>query len=91
MTPPQNDNTEAGIAETRETPSYNLSGRQLFVARALWVGIVVPTALIFAASVPVHLAALHEVCRAGPCVAGQLDPGELRALVDLGVSVDVYA
>jgi len=55
------------------------------------VGIVLPTALIFAASVPVHLAALHEVCRAGPCVAGQLDPGELRALGDLGVSVDVYA
>jgi len=57
----------------------------------LWIGIVVPTALIFAASVPVHLAALHEACRAGPCVAGQLDPRELRALLDLGVSVDGYA
>nr|MBA2714863.1 hypothetical protein [Rubrobacteraceae bacterium] len=91
MTPTQNVSTDAGIAESRETSSHNLSGRRLVVARALWIGIVLPTALIFAASVPVHLAALHEVCRARPCVAGQLDPGELRALVDLGVSVDVYA
>lgn len=91
MTPKQNENADAGIAESWHTPSYDSSSRRLFVARVLSVGIVIPTAFIFAASVPVHLAALREVCRAGPCVAGQLDPGELRALVDLGVSVDLYA
>jgi hypothetical protein len=54
------------------------------------VGVVSLTALIFAASVPVHLADLHRICGGGSCVAGQLAPAEVRALGDLGVSIDVY-
>jgi hypothetical protein len=54
------------------------------------VGVVSLTALIFAASVPVHLADLHRVCAGESCVAGQLAPAEMRALGDLGVSIDVY-
>jgi hypothetical protein len=85
VTPPQN--TTAGIAESRG----ELRGRRLFLARTLWAGAVSLTALIFAASIPAHLADLYSVCPAEPCVAGQLKPGEMRALEDLGVTVGAYA
>ena len=88
MAPAQN--TNAGIAESRNALPAELRGRRLFVARALWVGVVSLTAMIFAASVPAHLADLHRICAAGPCVAGQLAPAEARALGDLGVSIDAY-
>jgi hypothetical protein len=67
-----------------------LRGRRLFVARALWVGVVSLTAIIFAASIPIHLADLHRICAPEPCVAGQLAPAEARALGALGVSIDPY-
>ena len=88
VAPPQN--TNAGIAESRNALPAELRGRRLFVACALWVGVVSLTAIIFAASVPAHLADLHRICDAGPCVAGQLAPAEARALGDLGVSNDAY-
>jgi hypothetical protein len=88
MAPAQN--TNAGIAESRNALSGELRGRRLFVARALWVGVVSLTAIIFAATVPTHLADLHRFCVAEPCVAGQLAPVEARALEALGVSIDAY-
>lgn len=91
MAPTQTRNTDAGTAGSREASPSDLGGRRLFVARALWVGVVSLTALIFAASVPAHFAALHEICSAEPCVAGQFAPGDARALGDLGVSIEVYA
>jgi hypothetical protein len=78
-------------AESRNALPAELRGRRLFVARALWVGVVSLTALIFAASVPAHLADLHRICAGEPCVAGQRVLVEARALRDLGVSLDVYA
>ena len=48
------------------------------------------TAIIFAVSIPVHLADLHGICAPGACVSGQLTAAEARALGDLGVSVDLY-
>jgi hypothetical protein len=83
--------TNAGNAESRNALPAELRGRRLFVARALWVGVVSLTAIIFAASVPAHLADLYRICPAGSCIAGQLKPAEARALGDLGVSLDVYA
>ena len=53
--------------------------------------VVLLTALIFAASIPAHYAAIHETCPAEPCVAGQLAPGDARALDELGISIDLYA
>jgi hypothetical protein len=88
VAPAHNEN--AGIAESRHALPGELRGRRLFVARALWVGVVSLTAIIFAASVPTHLADLHRICAAGPCVAGQLAPAEARALEALGVSIDAY-
>ena len=88
---PPAQNTNAGIAESRNALPAELRGLRLFVTRALWVGVVSLTALIFAASVQAHFADLHRICSGGPCVAGQLAPAEARALGDLGVSLDVYA
>jgi len=84
-------NTAAGTARGREIPPSNLSGRQLLVARAAWIVVVVLTALIFVASIPSHVSALHEVCKVEPsCVSGQLAPGDMRILGDLGVSTGAY-
>jgi hypothetical protein len=85
MAPAQNAN-----AESRSALSAELHGLRLFVALALWVGVVSLTALIFAASVPAHLADLRRICAAGSCVAGQLTSAEARALGTLGVSIDAY-
>jgi hypothetical protein len=87
VTPTQN--AAAGIAESREALPGELRGRRLFHARALWVGIVSLTALLFIASFPAHLVDLHRVCAAEPCIAGQLAPAEMRALGYLGVSTYV--
>ena len=89
MAPAQN--TNARIAGGRNALPTELHGRWLFVARSLCLGVVLLTALIFAASVPAHLADLHEICAGESCVAGQLAPAEARALGDLGVSLDVYS
>ncbi len=88
MTPTQNK--AAGTARGRETPSYDLSGRRLLVARAAWIIVVLLTAFIFAASIPAHVAALHEVCSGETCVSGQLAPQDVRILGDLGVSLGAY-
>ena len=88
MAPAQDTNAE--ITESRDALLTELRGRRLFVTRALWVGVVSLTALIFAASVPDHLADLHRICSAEPCVAGQRAPAEARALEALGVSIDAY-
>jgi hypothetical protein len=88
VTPAQT--TNAGRVPSRDASPGELRGRRLFIARALWVGVVSLTAIIFAASVPAHLADLHRICAAEPCVAGQLVPAEARVLEALGVTVDAY-
>jgi hypothetical protein len=86
----QRENAAAENGGSRQGSPSDLGGLRLLAARAIWVGVVVGTLLIFVASVPAHLAALHEPCAGEPCVAGQLAPAEMRALVDLGVSNDAY-
>jgi hypothetical protein len=90
VTPTQKGNTASGIVRSQENSPSELGGSRLLVARLAWVGFVVPTLLIFVASVPAHLMDLHRTCPAEPCVAGQLVPAEMRALGDLGVSTDAY-
>ena len=90
MTPTQTHNTAAGTASEREPPSHNLDGRRLLAARAAWIVVVLLTAFIFVASIPSHVAALHEVCSGETCVSGQLAPGGVRILGDLGVSTGAY-
>jgi len=63
----------------------------LLVARAVWIAVFLVTSGLFAASIPGHFEALKTVCPAEPCVAGQLSPEEMRALGDLGLSVEFQA
>ena len=49
------------------------------------------TAAIFVPSVPPYFAVLHEACPAGLYAGGQLPPGGMRALDDLGLSIGAYA
>ena len=90
MTRGHRGNAAAETARSLRPPS-DPGGLRLLAARDIWVGIVVGTLLIFVASVPGQLAALHRTCAGEPCVAGQLAPAEMRALGDLGVSVDAYS
>jgi hypothetical protein len=80
----------AGRAGNREDLPTNLSGGRLLAARVLWLAFVAVTLLIFIASIPVHLADLHETCAGEACVAGQRAPAEVRVLEELGVSLDGY-
>ena len=89
MTPTQG-NAAVGTTGSRASLPGELRGSWLLVARFVWVGVVSLTALIFAVSVPAHLADLHRTCTAEPCVAGQLAPAEMQVLGDLGVSIDAY-
>ena len=72
-------------------PPARLDGRWLMLARAAWVAVALLTAAIFVASIPAYLEAAQAVCPAEPCVAGQLLPGDARALDELGISAGVYA
>jgi hypothetical protein len=86
----QRGNTAAETEGSRQGSPSDLGGLGLLAARAIWVGVVVGTLLIFVVSVPAHLAALHEPCAGESCVAGQLAPAEMSALADLGVTIDAY-
>src|SRR5829696_2547551 len=48
------------------------------------------TLSLFVAGIPSEFATLGTGCKTG-CVSGQLSPGELRALHDLGLSTGLYA
>jgi hypothetical protein len=73
------------------SPPQELHGRRLTLARTVWLVIVLVTAGIFAASVPAYFVALHGVCRAEPCIGGQLAPEQMSALGDLGIPIGIYA
>jgi hypothetical protein len=72
-------------------PPAELRGRALLLARVVWVGVALLTAIFFISSIPHYLSAAHDACHAEPCVAGQLSPADVRILQELGISVDVYA
>ena len=68
-------------------------GRQLVLARVVWVAVVVFTLSIFLASLPAYFAHLQTVCVGDTCVYsyGQLTPGTAQALQNLGLSTGGYA
>ena len=73
------------------TSSAELHGRWLVAARVAWVAIVLGTAILFTLSVPAYFSVLHDACHAESCIGGQPSPGDLRALYDLGLPIDLYA
>ncbi|MBA2345357.1 MAG: hypothetical protein H0V83_09780, partial [Rubrobacter sp.] len=75
-----------------QAPRTNFTrGSMLLAARAAWIAVFLVAAGLLTASIPGHYEALETVCKAEPCVAGQLSPEEMRALGDLGLSVQFNA
>jgi hypothetical protein len=80
-------------SSSRSAKSTRLYGRWLFLARVVWVAVVVFTLSIFLLSLPVYFAQLQTVCVGDTCVYsyGQLTPGSAQALQNLGLSIGAYA
>src|SRR6266545_5971043 len=67
-----------------------LRGRWLGLARAGWVVLTFLSLGLFIAGIPAEFAQLQVVCPTEFCASGQLPPAGLRALRDLGLSLDFY-
>jgi len=72
-------------------PDSRPDGRILVLARAVWVVVAVSAGVLFVAAVPAEFAQLREPCPTAACPTGQLSPAGLRALEDLGLSLDAFA
>src|SRR5260370_20178448 len=69
-------------------------GRWLLLMRVGWVVVVVLALGLFVGSIPSDFANLHLLCTgtAAACIThGQLTPGGVRRLHDLGLSLDFHA
>ena len=81
----------AGAAPERSANTSPLSGRLLVVARVVWIVIALAAVSLFFAAVPAEFAQLRVLCPTAACPTGQLPPAGLRALEDLGLSLDSFA
>jgi signal transduction histidine kinase len=81
----------ASAAPGRSTNSSPLSGGLLVVARVVWVITALAAVSVFIVAVPAEFAQLRVPCPTAACHTGQLPPGGLRALEDLGLSLDSFA
>jgi len=57
----------------------------------VWLAVAALCLSLFAAGAPADFARLQVVCPTAFCASGQLPPSGLRALRDLGLSLDFYA
>jgi signal transduction histidine kinase len=85
--PPRSHTREVTQART------GLRGRPLLVARTVWTILTVLVVGVFLASVPAAYSEYTSVCKAGAECRPywRIAPEDLRALRDLGLSVDSYA
>jgi signal transduction histidine kinase len=68
-----------------------LRGRSLLLARVTWVAVAVLAVGLFGAGILAEFALLRVPCPTAICATGQLPPAGLRALEDLGLSLDSFA
>jgi hypothetical protein len=68
-----------------------LSGRWLLLARAVWILVAALALGLFVSGIPAEFTLMHIPCPTVNCPTGQLSPSGLRALVDLGLSLDSFA
>jgi len=83
--------SERLAAGRSRVPESRPDGRILVLARAVWVMVAVFAGVLFVAAVPAEFAQLREPCPTAACPTGQLSPAGLRALEDLGLSLDAFA
>src|SRR5258708_3469132 len=74
--------------ERSQAPYTHLHGRWL--ARGIWITLVVLTLTIFGASLPVYAAQLRTPCAGSACWYSQLSPGQAGALKGMGLSLGDY-
>src|SRR5215212_3344693 len=82
---------QASTAPGSSADASRLSGRLLVVARVVWIIIALAAVSLFVAAVPAEFAQLRVPCQTAACPTGQLPPAGLRALEDLGLSLDSFA
>jgi signal transduction histidine kinase len=63
----------------------------LVVARVVWIVIALAAVSLFIAAVPAEFAQVRVPCPTAACPTGQLPQAGLRALEDLGLSLDFFA
>jgi hypothetical protein len=71
-----------------------LSGRWFVLVRLMCLSLCILSVGLFVASIPSYLAYLHMLCTgtATACaVSGQLTPGDVRRLQELGLSIEFFA
>ena len=82
---------KASAAPGRSANASHLSGRLLIVARVVWVVIALAAVSLFIVAVPTEFVQLRVPCPTATCPTGQLPPAGLRAVEDLGLSLDSFA
>jgi hypothetical protein len=88
---PSEDSTKR---DTRSEVTTRLHGYRLVLLRLICLSLYVLSVGLLVASIPSYLAYLHLLCTgtATACNAtGQLAPGDVRRLQELGLSIDFYA
>ena len=81
----------AGAAPGRSTDDSRLSGRLLVVARVAWILVALASVGLFIAALAAEFAQLRVPCPTAECSTAQLPPAGVRALEDLGLSLDSFA
>src|SRR5918998_3114197 len=83
---------QAATAPKHPANTSPLSGRLLVLAQAAWLVIALAAFCLFIAAIPAEFAQLRVPCPTAACpTTGQLPPAGLRALGDLGLSLDFFA
>jgi hypothetical protein len=80
--------------DTRSEATTRLHGYRLVIVRLISLSLYLLSVGLFVASIPSNFASLHMLCTgtAAACQnSGQLTPGDVRRLQELGLSIDFYA
>ena len=81
----------ADAPPSRSINASRLSGRLLVLARVVWIVVALAAVGLFIAAIPAEFAQLRVPCPSAPCPPGQLSSSGLRALGDLGLSLEAFA
>ncbi len=80
--------------DTRNEVTTRLHGYRLLIVRLICLSLYVLSVGLLVASIPSNFAHLHLLCTGTATVCnanGQLTPGDVRRLQELGLSIDFYA
>lgn len=73
------------------TPSVNLQGHWLGIARTAWIALAVLTVGVYIVGAPTIYKRLQTVCAGSQCSQWRLSSGSASALREAGISVEFYA